>query len=219
MKNSVAVTIEQARKDGNSNVNQDIKGQFVGRHVYTCATSLVEYILQVSQEQSKPDAPFTFEDIENLYSPKENQIKYIIDMDERGDFSAHVENKEGQTIWEINTESAQQLTEDGFIKDLRDVQNIASYLLSIGKIDTYTEVIEEGEEFEEESAEIYEYWIVSDFLYNKLQEQGQPVVTDGYIRIWGRTCSGQAILLDYVITKICADMEILKGQANSWERK
>jgi hypothetical protein len=31
---------------------------------------------------------------------------------------------------------------------------------------------------------------------------------------WGRTCTGQAILLDYVIGRIGEDMDILEGQEN-----
>ena len=34
--------------------------------------------------------------------------------------------------------------------------------------------------------------------------------------VWGRATTGQAILLDGVISEICSDMEILEGQANEW---
>ena len=49
--------------------------------------------------------------------------------------------------------------------------------------------------------EIYERWVVSEYLKDKLKEKGEPII-DGYPNLWGRTCTGQAILLDNVITEI-----------------
>lgn len=67
--------------------------------------------------------------------------------------------------------------------------------------------------------EIYEHWIVTDFLANKLEEHGQKVLRDFFgMTIWCRTTTGQAILLDHVISEICADMEILEGQNNDWSK-
>jgi len=59
-----------------------------------------------------------------------------------------------------------------------------------------------------------EWWIVTDYLHRKLSEKGQPVLEWGNNCYWGRCGSGQAILLDYVISEICYDMEILEGQKN-----
>jgi len=58
---------------------------------------------------------------------------------------------------------------------------------------------------------------VSDFLLGKLKANNE-VVIDTTPNIWGRTCSGQAILLDSVITRICAEMGILEGQKYSWAK-
>lgn len=64
--------------------------------------------------------------------------------------------------------------------------------------------------------EIYEWWIVSPFLAGKLAAYGQTVLDDGMNRYWGRCTTGQAILLDRVISEICRDMEILEGQVHQW---
>ena len=62
-----------------------------------------------------------------------------------------------------------------------------------------------------EPVEAYEHWIVSDWLVDKLEEYGELVTKDFLgLTIWGRSCSGQAILLDWVISKICEDIELLK---------
>lgn len=70
---------------------------------------------------------------------------------------------------------------------------------------------------ESEPQEVYEWWIVTEYLYNKLKEKGQVVLQFGNNCYWGRCTTGQAILLDGIITSICRDMEILEGQANEWK--
>jgi len=69
-----------------------------------------------------------------------------------------------------------------------------------------------------EQNEALEHWNVSDYLARKLEEKGEMINRDFYgLTVWGRTCSGQAILLDGVISSICEDMEILEGQKNEWK--
>lgn len=74
------------------------------------------------------------------------------------------------------------------------------------------------EEIENGPQEIYEWWIVSEFLYRKLKEKGYPVLEWGNNYYWARTCTGQAILLDWIISDICQDLEILDGQKYSWAK-
>ncbi len=51
--------------------------------------------------------------------------------------------------------------------------------------------------------EIYEHWIVSEWLAAKLEERGEVIERDFYgLTIWGRACTGQSILLDGVICSI-----------------
>ena len=55
----------------------------------------------------------------------------------------------------------------------------------------------------EDRQEIYEWWFVSPWLYERLREAGEPVLDSDYGHLWGRTCTGQAISLDAVIGRIC----------------
>ena len=65
------LTIEEVLKQGNSSINQEIKGMFVQREVYANVNSMVEYILNKGFEDN--NAPFTINDISNYYSyPDEN---------------------------------------------------------------------------------------------------------------------------------------------------
>jgi len=54
-----------------------------------------------------------------------------------------------------------------------------------------------------EQNEVYEHWIVSEWLAGRLEDHGEVIERDFYgLTIWGRTCTGQAILLDDVICSI-----------------
>ncbi len=77
---------------------------------------------------------------------------------------------------------------------------------------TETEIIENGYSVEEavntgqHMKEIYEWWLVSDWLLAKLKEHGEPILENEYGSWWGRTCTGQAIFLDVVIAQIYREM-------------
>lgn len=53
--------------------------------------------------------------------------------------------------------------------------------------------------------EVYEHWIVSDWLADELAACGEKVDKDfDGMTVWARTTTGQAIYLDAVIERICA---------------
>ena len=55
----------------------------------------------------------------------------------------------------------------------------------------------------EEYVEVFQYYIVTDWLAEKLVNIGEPVCRDIHgINFWGRTCCGQAIEADGTIQKI-----------------
>lgn len=61
------------------------------------------------------------------------------------------------------------------------------------------EAIEWGEEVPQE---VMQWFVVSDWLEEQLTKRWQPMlVTDEGTR-WGRTCCGQAVLLDHIIQTI-----------------
>ena len=172
-------------KDFNSVVNQDIKRKFVEREVFANVNSMVEYILR---QDGGRDAPFTYDDIENLYTHPEYFGKYA-------NFKGGTEEKWEEEISRLKT------IEDQTPED---------------ELSQLAKEIEELEELETEPQEIYEYWLVSGYLIEKLKEQGECVIECE--NIWCRGTTGQAILLDGVISRICSDMEILEGQENDWSK-
>lgn len=55
--------------------------------------------------------------------------------------------------------------------------------------------------------EVYEHWIVTDWLAEQLAARGEKVDHDfAGLTIWARTCTGQSIAADGVIIAICEDL-------------
>ncbi len=55
---------------------------------------------------------------------------------------------------------------------------------------------------ESEPQEIFEWWLIDDWMSEKLRGLGEPVLVSDFGTWWGRTCSGQAISMDNVITRL-----------------
>lgn len=65
--------------------------------------------------------------------------------------------------------------------------------------------------------EIYEHWLISDWLSRKLSEKGKTVGELFGLTIWGRCCTGQSICLDRVIQEIALELwgnELLTSKEN-----
>lgn len=54
--------------------------------------------------------------------------------------------------------------------------------------------------------EVYEHWIISDWLARKLAEKGEITGDFAGLTIWGRSCTGQSISMDGVIREITAEL-------------
>lgn len=87
--------------------------------------------------------------------------KYVIDLDERGQFQAHVEDHGGKTVWEVSypeyyqdDETGEEMEnstifDDGYMSDTDDVQGLEKYLKQVGIMPEQAELKSE-DEFEEE---------------------------------------------------------------------
>ena len=58
------------------------------------------------------------------------------------------------------------------------------------------------------NCEVCEYWLISEWLANKLEDKGETVEKDfmGLI-VWGRTTTGQAIWCDWIIQEIYNELQ------------
>jgi len=197
-------TINQVLAEGNSSDNQRIKGQFIETHVNVNVGQMVEFILS---SQDYCHKPFDFDDIKNMYILKEwsdtLQGETITfnggSQEDKCNFLEEFERLEGATEDLFNEKGISEETHD------RNMSIIDA------SRDDFLESTED-----EEAQDVMEWWSCSSYLIGKLSEMNEPVITEE--NIWGRCTSGQAILLDYCITKVCADMGILHGQENSWAK-
>jgi hypothetical protein len=188
----------------NSTKNQDIKGQLVAREVNSCVTSITEWVLSKEFEVSDPF--YSFDDITNFYS-------YPEFSDVHGNyFEGGTEDGRTERIEEARAE-IEALEERMSEADENEDMDLYNDLYA--KQSSIEDFISELEDLETEPAEIFEWWDVSGWFANRLEAYGECILDGG---IWGRCTTGQAILLDHVITKIAFDMGILEGQENSWER-
>lgn len=65
----------------------------------------------------------------------------------------------------------------------------------------------EMEDIEPYQREVFEHWIVSDWLADKLEAKGEKVDKDfAGLTIWARTTTGQRIACDWVIEAICEEL-------------
>lgn len=73
--------------------------------------------------------------------------------------------------------------------------------------ENYFPVDENGKRDDEngEYPEIMEFWIVSDWLADKLKDWGEVVFELYDFKIWGRQATGQAIKLDNTIQEIAEE--------------
>jgi len=201
----------------NSVKNQEIKGKFVGREVYANVGTLVEYILQKSYEDN--NTPFGMDDLTNYYLDNSGKIEELQEkIDIIQEELDELEDKKEEEIEEsqdlLDDEQISQFTHDANLINIDEKYSKLHADLE-KEIEDLEEEIRELEQEQEEPQEPYEWWMVSGWLCQKLKEKGQVVLEDE--NIWGRCTSGQAILLDSVISEICHDLEILEGQKNEWK--
>ncbi len=107
------------------------------------------------------------------------------------------------------TELMQQEIE-GFYYD--DIEN--QYLTDEEIIKYYLDDIELNEDSKEITSdildeykyenpkEIYEWYLVSHWFLDRLEEINEPIINNDYGEYWGRCCTGQAIYLDYNIQEL-----------------
>lgn len=197
--------------DSDSAINQKIKKEFVNREIMCCMTSEVEYILRTADFND--DAPFCNDDFENEFEYEcekcgtSGDYDYIYPSDEEVEIS-HDDDGYYCPVCGIcygSEAEARECCEDTLLYK-------CNYCGAI-----YTE--EKYEQLNVWSKEIFEWWAVTDWLGEKLKNNGEAVIETWGKSYWGRQSTGQAIALDYIMSKICHDMEILEGQKYSWEGK
>jgi hypothetical protein len=97
------------------------------------------------------------------------------------------------------------LVEDCFKKEVLSYDDIENLYFSYEQAKDLNIIDDDfkKEDYEAGQQEIFEWYIISGWLAEKLKEQNEPILSyDDFNYFWGRTTTGQSIILDSVITNI-----------------
>ena len=227
-------------RDYHSTTNQEILRKLVDREVIMCGTDIVEYSLRNCYETE--DAPFAYDDIENNYRkvcPECND-----ELEEIEESEIEVEHKwiceccgekfdtkeEAMNCCYADEDDREGLEESDMVREAwicpfcddeyeseEEAKDCSChYGETLYKCAGCGKYVLESDA-NEEANEAYEWWFVTDWFAEKLAEHGEMVIR-GWHNVWGRGCSGQAILLDWVVGKIAEEMGILEGMEHDWSK-
>ena len=173
---------------------QEIATKFIDCHPTRLMNVEVEYILSKSFEDS--EAPFSYDDITNhdYYGSVEvNGYWEEFTEEERDDKKEFFEYLLGK--WESHRDHIEELQTEVEDSDSEEYENLEKrYEKADSKCDDLQEVIDTLENMDfDQQPEIFQWFMVSDWLASKLEEYGECVLTGEY---WGRQCCGQSITLD-----------------------
>jgi len=177
---------------------------------------------------------------DGFYVEADYQYYLSINLQERGLLHVSVHKQEypeqgtnGATVWHFNGTEDEAAEVIGI--DITDPDELQEHLLEIGILEEGAELHDnelcnwetseaedwqklcEEEGIEPHIDEVFEHYVVSPWFIRKLDEKGENVTDDFFgMNVWGRGCTGQAIMMDGVIAEIAIDMEILTGMRNEW---
>lgn len=175
--------------------------KFVYEVVHANVGQMVEYILNKAGFEGDDGAPFSWQDVIEAQNFENLPLRDIIE---------HLEYAAGD------------IDESEFEEALEEALSDEAMSIIVGICDeefqdlwsTFTEWVSDNPEAAEENVdtvplarlaeqhthpEVYEWWIVDRYFASKLSEHGE-IVIDG--NIWGRQCTGQSIVLDWVVRSI-----------------
>jgi len=191
----------------NSDINQRVKEKLVERDIYYCQTMVIEKLLKDN------DNYFDLPNISYYIAEQSDGTYFEGDEEEKDDLKEELENKKDRfenALLKIEYFRDNLSDKDIDYYDILDEK--ADYLLD--KLILMEKDIDNLEYADIEYKEVFEWWLISNYLANKLKGYCQVIFEDYGCTWWGRCTTGQAILLDHVISKIAEDMGILEGQEN-----
>lgn len=194
----------------NSNKNQDIKGKFVGIHVLLNLSNLIYHISTELDDEKAYDLNVTADYYQTLESNNwfsKEDILSEFDIDERR-LQTYCDTALEEFYDDANYFHCNEYIDDINVDPISTIDKCST--------EEYAEDVCHEQDLIIHYDDVLEHWAVTDYLANKLIEQGEKVEEFYGLNIWCRTTYGQAILLDHCISMVCEDMEILEGQKYEW---
>ena len=174
--------------------------QFINDCVHLCVSSEVDYMIKKSYEDN--NSPVSYEDFESQEFDEDEAIYKILeefkalDQEDQKEFLEllnedlyHSEDKDKIRLEKLD-KYLNLLDED----ELKTLINDVDHLIGLDEDDFIRDV------------EVYEWWVISDPLAYRLEQQGEIFAG----KFWGRQTTGQHISLDYCC--ISAFMSIMEDR-------
>lgn len=160
---------------------QDDLSRFISQNLHYCVSTLIYTLAQEYPGDAKGDLAALTEQAFELSTP-------IPDYEEAAIQEGWVECTEGAGFWydgnAYESWKAAQSDPDAIVYE--DAEDVC-----------------QGEDIEPYDREIFEHWCVSEWFARRLAERGERVDMDfAGLTVWGRTTTGQAILLDGIVADI-----------------
>ena len=104
-------------------------------------------------------------------------------------------------VW--NNKTAKDMTTQQIVNDLilYEQSYVINELLRVN--DALWDTIANTEEYDE----VFEWWLVTPYMAELLKENGEVIFSDYDCYWWGRTTTGQALYMDWVIQEIARQTE------------
>lgn len=209
---------------------QRIADAFVQRHVHAnCSAMMADLAVEAPGLEAYDDILSLHEGPTDPPEVEPDQYILVMDLHERGEVSAtvygpvtdasvdDVESAHPEAdvddlpeVWSFRGTGEEGSNLDGSeTLDITDADQLCGYLVNVGELPKSATLHDDGDAIEVEEfdpCEVFEHWIISGWLADKLEEQGEAVAQPwGDVHIWGRTCTGQAISLDHNIRTLALE--------------
>lgn len=160
----------------------DLAEKYITKEILCLDSTFVEAALDLQNEMTNDfTKAFSFDNVENLYYISPDWIADNLSPEQIAAF-----NKAGFTSPD----------------DLETLFDNSLAGLNQEEIALLSQALHQWTYKDSETHIIYEWYRVTNWLASKLIQNGQPVLANDYGYWWGRTCTGQAIILDGTIREI-----------------
>ncbi len=176
--------------------------------VLCCDSALVSDLLQADHYGTDIASAFQYDEMEGLYPDPSDWT--ASECREWLDNYGH-DHPDDDNPFNLDRDDLVEALEDlgHAVFDNEDNGTLAEALFTSldagdwGDVDTWQDAVRDSDP---EPAEVFEWWRVSPMLCNQLRDIGRVVLDNDYGYWWGRTCTGQGLLMDGVLQEVAAAM-------------
>lgn len=172
--------------------------RYQDREIFCLDSSLVDDLIRADVDG------FSYDDVSNVYpDPSDWTLAQCREyMDDEGHASdiVDISTMDRETCQELLECIGSAVFDDEPIEDLRDAVEEAINGEDIDGLEDAREEVRNNAD----AAEIYEWYRVSEWLANELEEIGECVLSNHYGSWWGRQCTGQALIMDGTLQRVAS---------------